>query len=119
MSDTRIYLISPLVTGLASAILRHPSFVKVTDLTSFILRYCQRFPEPSIDFKLEDASCNLLQSCLAPEFGKLDYAHYFGDRPSLGVAAFLDLISRLGTMFPKVLEHVFQQILAPWAAQKG
>ncbi|KAK5137320.1 hypothetical protein LTR08_000290 [Meristemomyces frigidus] len=117
LSITRVYLYSPLVSSIRELTLSYPETDNVIPLVDFIMYYAEHLPQATLDMQLEDATARLLQD-IAPAFQRFGYEHYFGERESVGIAALLDLISRLGTDCPRVARAVFDGLLQRWVEQK-
>ena len=106
VAETKTYLVSPLNTAVRSAVLRKEQAFDVLDMTDFIIRAVDNPPEPTIDLMLEEATVHL--------FAK--YEDYFGERPSCGIAALLDLISRVRDQHQ--LQSLINSLLQRWRIQK-
>ncbi|KAK3109773.1 hypothetical protein LTR53_016604 [Teratosphaeriaceae sp. CCFEE 6253] len=117
LSANRVYLLSPLLRALRDAILAVPAAVQFLDVEGVLLGYADRWPGPSIELQLEDATTNILQS-VAPELEGFGYEYYFGFRQKQGAATLLDLTGRLGNACPEALESIFYKILLKWREQK-
>nr|POF13645.1 trna (guanosine(18)-2'-o)-methyltransferase [Quercus suber] len=117
LSGNRLYIFSPLVIAMRRAILASADVAAVLPVLEFIISYAQKLPEPTIDYRLEDATTHMLTS-ISPETVHLGYAYYFGDRESIGVAALLDLVSRVGQLQPSLLQDILHELLQRWRRQK-
>jgi len=117
LSATRLYMLSPLALGMRNSMLSTREVDQVLSVQDFVLRYAEGLPEPTVDLKLEDAVAHLLQS-VSPELEYFGYQYYFGDRESFGVAALLDLVSRLGALAPAIPKSFLGHILQRWVKQK-
>lgn len=106
VAETKTYLIAPLNTALRNAVLRDPQSFDVLGMRDYIIRAVDNPPESTIDLMLEEATVHL--------FAK--YEDYFGERPSRGIAALLDLISR--TTDQHQLEDLISRLLQRWKTQK-
>ena len=106
VAETKTYLISPLNIALRSAILHNPKAFDLLQMNEYILRAVDNPPEPTIDLMLEEATVNL--------FGK--YEDYFGEQPSFGIAALLDLVSRIRDQGH--IEQLIDRLLHRWKTQK-
>jgi tRNA guanosine-2'-O-methyltransferase len=118
LSENRVYLLSPLMGSIRKAIFVHPEAAKLVPLEDLILHYAEHLPEPTIDLQLDDATISLLLN-VDSTLAQLNYGHYFGERRSVGVAALLDIVSRLGSEQTPVLESVRDRVLQRWAKQRS
>ncbi|KAK4546463.1 hypothetical protein LTR36_002140 [Oleoguttula mirabilis] len=116
LSENRGYLLSPLVCAVRGLILSSSGADKCVPLEDFIISYSETLPKPTVDLQLEDATAHLLQLA-APGLENLGYEHYFGDREACGIAALVDLVSRLGAYYPDVVKAVLDRLLQRWAKQ--
>ncbi|KAK5115820.1 hypothetical protein LTR85_009414 [Meristemomyces frigidus] len=117
LSENRVYLMTPLVCAARNLVLAVPEAVKRMRLEDFVIQYTERIPAPTVDLQLEDATAQLLQS-LSPEIERFGYEYYFGDREPVGIAALLDLVSRLSPRHLDVARAMFDRLLQRWAKQK-
>ncbi|KYG47679.1 hypothetical protein M433DRAFT_62584 [Acidomyces richmondensis BFW] len=117
LSQTRVYLLPPLVQALRNIMLLNPSAAKFIPLKDIILKYTECLPEPTVDLKLEDCTSGLMQG-VGPIFAPFGYEYYFQNRRSLGVAAILDLVSRLHHQHSTVAESMLQSLVERWRKQK-
>ncbi|KAK3701216.1 hypothetical protein LTR37_015595 [Vermiconidia calcicola] len=109
LAGTKMYLFAPLVTAVRTAVVGNPSAVGVMGLEDFLVGIAEHPPEPTVEFMLEEATAHLTPH---------SYEHYFGDRPSLGFAAYLDLVSRLRD-HQDLVQAIMNRVFEPWRAQKG
>lgn len=117
LSEHRQYMLAPIACAIREAMVHLPDVARVLPIAELILNFAQKLPRPTVDLQLEDAASGLLQA-VAPELLRFDYEYYFGDRATVGVAALLDLVSRLGQMSPEALKTIFDQLLQLWFTQK-
>ncbi|KAK5119127.1 hypothetical protein LTR62_000338 [Meristemomyces frigidus] len=117
LSETRVYLFPPLLCAIRNIGLMGHYLSDLIDLEDLILQYAERLPEPTIDMRLEDATAVLLQSVEPGMTARFSYEYYFGYREMYGVAALLDLVSRLGNSSCTL--PIFEQLLHRWAKQKA
>jgi len=117
LSETRVYLLPPLVQALRNTVLLHHAAAEFIPLEEYILNYTYHLPEPTVDLKLEDCAVGAIQS-IDPVFAPFGYEYYFRNRRSLGVAAILDLVSRLHHRHSNVAESVLQRLIERWKKQK-
>ncbi|KAK3721550.1 hypothetical protein LTR37_003106 [Vermiconidia calcicola] len=108
-AGTKMYVFASLVTAVRSAVVGNPSAVGVLGLEDFIVGIAEHPPEPTVDFMLEEATAHLTPH---------SYEHYFGNRPSLGFAAYLDLVSRLKED-QDLVQAILNRVFEPWRAQKA
>ena len=108
VSSTKIFAFSPLVTAVRNAIITDASAVSVLPIADFIISVTDQPPKPTIDFLLEEATIHLTP---------YNYNDFFGERPSYGFAAILDLMARLGK-HQSLIETILNHILSRWKAQK-
>lgn len=106
VAETKTYLVNPLNTALRWAILQTPGLYDLLDIEDYIIRAVDSPPESTIDLMIEEATVHL--------FAK--YEDYFGERPSCGIAALLDLVSRLGDQAQ--LNGLIERLLQRWKTQK-
>lgn len=107
IAETRVFLVSALVPAIREAVLTTPKTPSAFDIGDFILRMASHPPEPTIDFMLEEAIIHLTP---------YDYAHYFGERKSHGLAAYIDLVSRL-QQHPDLVASLVAALLQKWKEQ--
>ncbi|KAF2765820.1 hypothetical protein EJ03DRAFT_279355 [Teratosphaeria nubilosa] len=119
LSETRVYLMPPLVQSIRSAVFLSPAAADLISLADVIISYTESLPEPSVDMKLEESTITLLQSSELASKQTFTYEHYFGDRRSVGIATLLDLISRLGRNHASILQDVLNRIVQRWAKQRN
>lgn len=117
LAATRVYIFSPLVCSMRSAILSSSDAAAILPVQDFVTGFAQSLPEPTIDFRLEDATTYVL-TAISPALQNFGYQFYFGDRESLGFAALLDLVSRLGAALPEVVQNLLDGLLGRWLRQK-
>ena len=108
VSSTKIFAFSPLVIAVRNAILTDAGAVSVLPIADFIISVTDQQPKPTIDFLLEEATLHLTP---------YNYNDFFGERPSYGFGAILDLMARLGK-HQYLVETILNYILSRWKAQK-
>jgi tRNA guanosine-2'-O-methyltransferase len=117
LSQRRSFLLAPLVGSLRRLVLSAPEAASILDLEECMLRICQNPPEPNIDLRMEYSTIPLL-SDLLKEPANTCRDHYFGQGEGYGFAAYLDLISRMGSQHPELIGSVLEKLLARWRKQK-
>ena len=115
--STRVYLLTPLVSALRTAVMMAPECTNLWDLESIVITFADALPRPTIDLQFEDATASMLQA-VSTSTETLDYAHYFGPRENLGTAALLDLTSRLGYSHHQTSVNLLNRILDLWVKQR-
>ena len=108
MSETKSFLMPPLVHTIRETVLTTPSTVDVLDIAELIIRIADRPPRPTVDLMLEEAIIPLTP---------FSYEHYFGKSLSLGFATLLDFMSRLWD-HDSLLKHMMLRIIGQWKDQK-
>jgi tRNA guanosine-2'-O-methyltransferase len=117
LTQRRSFLLAPLVGSLRQLVLATPGAASLLDLKECMLRICQNPPEPNIDLRMEYSTIPLL-SDLLKESANTCRDHYFGQGEGYGFAAYLDLISRMGSQHPELIGSVLDRLLARWRKQK-
>lgn len=117
LTQRRSFLLAPLVGSLRQLVLSAPEAASILDLEECMLRICQTPPEPNIDLRMEYSTIPLL-SDLLEESANTCRDHYFGQGEGYGFAAYLDLISRMGSQHPELIGSVLERLLARWRKQK-
>ncbi|GAB7357913.1 hypothetical protein MBLNU230_g0080t1 [Neophaeotheca triangularis] len=116
LAESRLYLLSPLIGGVRTAVLGDPRATEIFPVEEIILRIANNPPEPTLDFQLEDATVELLQRS---GDGNASYETFFGKRESIGFAALLDLGSRIKGVDSAAPKSLLETLMAPWLAQKA
>lgn len=117
LSRNRMYLFPPLVCAVRGFFLAWPEADRVISLEEFIITYAEHLPDATVDIQLEDATAQVLQS-VTPESQGFGYHYYFGDRESLGVAALVDIVSRLGAHHFDIALAILNRLLQRWVKQR-
>jgi len=117
LTQRRSFLLAPLVGSLRELVLSAPEAASILDLEECILRICQSPPEPNIDLRMEYSTVPML-SDLLKESASTCRDHYFGRGEGYGFAAYLDLISRMGSQHPEIIQSLLEKLLARWKKQK-
>jgi len=117
LTQRRSFLLAPLVGSLRELVLSAPEAASILDLEECILRVCQIPPEPNIDLRMEYSTVPML-SDLLKESASTCRDHYFGRGEGYGFAAYLDLISRMGSQHPEIIQSLLEKLLARWKKQK-
>lgn len=117
LTQRRSFLLAPLVGSLRELVLSAPESASILDLEDCILRICQSPPEPNVDLRMEYSTVPLL-SDLLKEPANTCRDHYFGQGEGYGFAAYLDLISRMGSQHPELVQSLLEKLLARWRKQK-
>lgn len=113
----KIYVFSPLMTALRSALLAVPKMADKLQLADLIAGIASNPPAPRLDFQLEAAAAQLLSN-LRPEYKHLTYDHYYGDFEGIGWAAFFDIVNRLDGLHPTLPRQLFDRMLRKWLDQR-
>ena len=108
VAASKTFLFPPLMVALREAIITVPRSVEFVDVTGSVINAAAHTPQHNIDFMLEEAVIKLTP---------YTYDHYFGERLGYGIAAYLDLISRLGG-HQEILKTILDRILWWWRSQK-
>ncbi|KAI6810937.1 hypothetical protein KC332_g4919 [Hortaea werneckii] len=117
LSQTRVYLLAPLMCSLRHMALVSPTAMDILPMQDIIAQYAERVPEPTVDLQLEVVSADLVKS-IDPLLSEFGYEHYFGAPMSVGVAALLDLVGRLGVMDAALVRSIYDRLVQRWAKQK-
>ncbi|KAI7510116.1 hypothetical protein KC347_g4586 [Hortaea werneckii] len=117
LSQTRVYLMAPLMCALRHMALVSPTAMDILPVQDIIAQYAERVPEPTVDLQLEVVSAGLVKS-IDPLLSEFGYEHYFGAPMSVGVAALLDLVGRLGVMDAALVRSIYDRLVQRWAKQK-
>lgn len=117
LAQRRSFLLAPIIASLREAVVSMPEAASVLDLEECILRVCQNPPEPSIDLRMEYSTIPLLAGLLDTS-SDICRDNYFGKGEGYGFAAYLDLISRIGSQRPELIQSLLDKILARWKKQK-
>jgi tRNA guanosine-2'-O-methyltransferase len=117
LTQRRSFLLAPLVGSLRELVLSAPEAASILDLEECMLRICQSPPEPNIDLRMEYSTIPML-SDLLKESANTCRDHYFGQGEGYGFAAYLDLISRMGSQHPELIQSLLDKLLARWRKQK-
>jgi tRNA guanosine-2'-O-methyltransferase len=117
IANRRSFLLAPLMASLRQVVLAAPQAATILDLEECILKVCQSPPEPGIDLRMEYSAIPLLSSHLDVSADACR-DHYFGKGEGYGFAAYLDLISRIGTQQPNLIQSLLETLLARWKRQK-
>jgi tRNA guanosine-2'-O-methyltransferase len=117
LTQRRSFLLAPLVGFLRELVLSAPEAASILDLEECMLRICQSPPEPNIDLRMEYSTIPML-SDLLKESANTCRDHYFGQGEGYGFAAYLDLISRMGSQHPELIQSLLDKLLARWRKQK-
>jgi tRNA guanosine-2'-O-methyltransferase len=117
LTQRRSFLLAPLVGSLRELVLSAPEAASILELEECMLRICQSPPEPNIDLRMEYSTIPML-SDLLKESANTCRDHYFGQGEGYGFAAYLDLISRMGSQHPELIQSLLDKLLARWRKQK-
>ncbi|KAI7319210.1 hypothetical protein KC315_g9814 [Hortaea werneckii] len=117
LSQTRVYLLAPLMCALRHMALVNPTAMDLLPMQDIIAQYAERVPEPTVDLQLEVVAADLVKS-IDPSLSEFGYQHYFGAPMSVGIAALLDLVSRLGNMDAELIRSIYDRLIQRWAKQK-
>ncbi|KAI7539279.1 hypothetical protein KC331_g9847 [Hortaea werneckii] len=117
LSQTRVYLLAPLMCALRHMALVNPTKMDLLPMQDIIAQYAERVPEPTVDLQLEVVAADLVES-IDPSLSEFGYQHYFGAPMSVGIAALLDLVSRLGNMDAALVRSIYDRLIQRWAKQK-
>jgi tRNA guanosine-2'-O-methyltransferase len=117
LTQRRSFLLAPLMASVREVVLGSPEEATMLDMEDCIIRVCQSPPEPTIDLRMEYSIIPLLSSDLDVSADS-SRDHYFGKGEGYGFAAYLDLISRIGTQHPDLIQSLLAKLLARWKRQK-
>ncbi|GAB1739019.1 hypothetical protein NU219Hw_g3783t1 [Hortaea werneckii] len=117
LSQTRVYLLAPLMCALRHMALISPTAMDLLPMQDIIAQYAERVPEPTVDLQLEVVAADLVKS-IDPSLSEFGYQHYFGAPMSVGIAALLDLVSRLGNMDAALVRSIYDRLVQRWVKQK-
>ncbi|KAI6893079.1 hypothetical protein KC334_g13003, partial [Hortaea werneckii] len=117
LSQTRVYLLAPLMCALRHMAPVSPTAMDLLPMQDIIAQYAERVPEPTVDLQLEVVAADLVKS-IDPSLSEFGYQHYFGAPMSVGIAALLDLVSRLGNMDAALVRSIYDRLIQRWAKQK-
>ena len=117
LCQTRVYLLSPLLEELRKVVLKRPQQAELLNLENTIVYLSEPLSQPTIDMQLEDAAASLLCS-MSDALNKFGYEYYFQHREGYGIAALLDLVSRLGMSRLDITKAILDRLLLRWAQQK-
>ncbi|KAI7161188.1 hypothetical protein KC349_g3023 [Hortaea werneckii] len=117
LSQTRVYLLAPLMGALRHMALVSPTSMDLLPMQDIIAQCAERVPEPTVDLQLEVVAADLVKS-IDPSLSEFGYQHYFGAPMSVGIAALLDLVSRLGNMDAALVRSIYDRLIQRWAKQK-
>lgn len=118
LAQRRSFLLTPVMASIREAVLTTPEAASILDIEEPLLRVAQNPPEPGIDLRMEYATIPLLSTALN-ESEAFCREQYFGKGEGHGFAAYLDLISRLGSQRPEILQSLLESIIARWKRQKN
>lgn len=118
LSGNRVYIMTPLMCAVRDTVLNLPIAADLFGLDDLVIHYSEALPEPTVDLQLEDATTAIVQS-IAPEMETFNYEYYFGARETVGVAALLDIVSRLHMQRPGKTGLILDRLLQRWAEQKN
>lgn len=108
----KIYVWTPLIKALRTALISVPSAAANLGISEFIIATANNPPTAGIEHRLEAAAVRLLP----PGCG--DYTNYYGGHEEEGFAAFFDLVNRLPQIDKVVANEVFDSLIQPWLEQK-
>ncbi|KAF2863224.1 hypothetical protein K470DRAFT_298217 [Piedraia hortae CBS 480.64] len=111
LAENRTYLLPPVMLKMRKII---PEAAQTLSISGFVLRQTEQLFAPTVETRIEVATISLLIN-VHPLLSPFGYEYYFGQPPSAGVAALLDIVSRLG---PKHAKDVLDNLLPRWVMQK-
>lgn len=117
LSQTKVYLLPALVCALRKVVLIDPHAARLLPLQEIIVQYAERVPEPTVDLQLEVATTDLIRA-VDPGVSIFGYEHYFGRPISLGMAAMLDLTSRLKDVNAGLTSSIYDHLVQRWVKQR-
>lgn len=115
LSEGRSYILAGFANALRKAALSHPLIIEVLPYEDVILRFLNYPPAAKSEFLFEVAAADKLQLYLPHR----SYAAYYGQREWHAYAAWIDVLNRFPTEQGHVAKRIFDQLLEPWANQKG
>lgn len=108
IARTKTFLFPPLMAALREAATTTSGAIEALSIGDIVVSIAEHPPAPIIDLMLEEAVVPLTS---------FSYEHYFGDRPSYGFAALIDLVTRLRAD-QKVVGEILYRLLERWKTQK-
>jgi tRNA guanosine-2'-O-methyltransferase len=111
----RIYLWAPFMRSFRTAIISCSNAAQLFSLDEFIVQTANGLPAAKIEFKLETASLQLL---IDGEEIRRNYSDYYGEFEEVGHAAFFDLVNRLASIAPCMIDNIYDRLIKPWTTQK-
>ncbi|KAK3680241.1 hypothetical protein LTR78_000619 [Recurvomyces mirabilis] len=117
LSASRVYLFPPFACAIRNLTIFNDGATDLLDIEDLIICYADCLPEPTVDLRLEDATTYLLQSIEPNMTARFGYEYYFGKRGMFGVAALIDLVSRMGST--NITQAIFDRLLQRWAKQRA
>ncbi|KAF2762702.1 hypothetical protein EJ05DRAFT_9978 [Pseudovirgaria hyperparasitica] len=115
LSESRIYMLSPVMTAIRRAVLAVPCCVSGINIPTILIRFSKNPPSPSIESLIEVS----LADQLCKHVPHRKYESYYGRREGFAYAAVFDLVSRLTSDEHSELRVTLHDaLLEPWMSQK-
>ncbi|KAH6642071.1 hypothetical protein C7974DRAFT_94767 [Boeremia exigua] len=115
LSEGRSYLLASFATSLCEAALSHPSIIEALPYEEVILRFVNHPPAAKVEFQFEVIAAAKLQHYIPHR----SYASYYGQREWHAYASWINFLNRFPEEQKHVAKRIFDQILEPWAGQRG
>ena len=115
LSEGRSYILASFATSLRKAAFSHPSIIEALPYEDVILRFLNHPPAAKAEFLFEVAAAEKLQHYIPHR----SYASYYGQREWHAYAAWIDFLNRFPEEQKHVAKRIFDNLLEPWAGQKG
>jgi tRNA guanosine-2'-O-methyltransferase len=115
LSEGRSYILASFAASLRRAAFSYPAIIGVLPYEEVILRFLNHPPVAKSEFLFEVAAADKLERYIPHR----TYGFYYGQREWHAYAAWIDLLNRFPEEQKDVAIRVFDQLLEPWAGQKG
>lgn len=117
LAASRSYMLPALIEALRDVVLTEARAASLLQLSNLVMYVADHPSSATIDAQLEATTIPLLAS-LDPMLKSYSYEYYFGQRETVGFAAFLDLVSRVGGVDSELPRQILDQLLQRWVSQK-
>jgi tRNA guanosine-2'-O-methyltransferase len=115
LSEGRSYILAIFASSLRRAAFSYPAIIEVLPYQDVILRFFTHPPAAKSEFLFEVAAAEKLERYIPQR----TYSAYYGQREWHAYAAWIDLLNRFPGEQKHVAKRVFDNLLEPWAGQKG
>lgn len=115
LSEGRSYILASFAASLRRAAFSYPAIIEVLPYEDVILRFLNHPPAAKSEFLFEVAAADKLERYMPHR----TYGFYYGQREWYAYAAWIDLLNRFPEDQKHVAKRVFDNLLEPWAGQKG